>query len=101
MAITHEDVAALAHLARVGLEKEETERAERELENILGYVDRLQKIDTTGVEEAAPEPVAAHAFRVDEVTACSDKVRAEIIQNFPASQSGFLKAPAVFERPKS
>jgi aspartyl/glutamyl-tRNA(Asn/Gln) amidotransferase C subunit len=71
------------------------------MEDILKYIDRLQNVDTTGVDEASPEPVKADAFREDEVTACAEAVRAEIIQNFPASQAGLLKAPAVFERPKA
>ena|SRR5215207_4939707 len=101
MALANESVQALAHLARIGLAPEEVERAGREMEDILKYVDRLQKVDTTGVEEAAPEAVKADAFRKDDVMACAEEVRAEVIQNFPASQAGLLKAPAVFERPKA
>jgi aspartyl-tRNA(Asn)/glutamyl-tRNA(Gln) amidotransferase subunit C len=100
MALTREDVAALAHLARIALNEEELARAEKELDNVLGYVDRLQKIDTSGVEEAAPEAVTATAFREDVAIPCDDEGRRLIIQNFPAKQSDYLKAPAVFERPK-
>lgn len=101
MALATESVQALAHLARIGLTPEELERAGRELEDILTYIDRLQKVETNGVEEAAPLPVNADAFRVDQVTECPADIRERIIANFPAAQAGLLKAPAVFERPKA
>jgi len=87
-------------LARIGLSDEEVERVGKDLDSILGYVDRLQKIDTADVPEAASPVVDAKNFRVDEADACTDAERALIVDNFPASQGGMLKAPAVFERPK-
>lgn len=100
MSLAREDVAALAHLARIALNDEELSRAERELDGVLQYVDRLQKVDTSGVDEAAPDAVVATAFRPDEAMSCDAETRDVIVENFPAKQNGFLKAPAVFERPK-
>lgn len=88
-------------MARIGLAPEEIERAGREMEDILRYVDRLQSIDTAGVDEASPLPVAADAFRVDAVADCGQEIRSEISANFPAAHAGLLKAPAVFEKPKA
>jgi aspartyl-tRNA(Asn)/glutamyl-tRNA(Gln) amidotransferase subunit C len=100
MALKREEVAGLAHLARIALNDEELARASTELENILGYVDRLQKIPTEGVEEAAPSAVAAIGFRPDEAIQSDPETLKLIIQNFPAKTGNLLKAPAVFERPK-
>lgn len=100
MALTREEVLALGNLARIALDEEEAARAERELDGILGYIDRLQKVPTDGVEEAAPAAVAAADFRPDEAISASEETRRLIAKNFPAQQGGFLKAPAVFERPK-
>jgi aspartyl/glutamyl-tRNA(Asn/Gln) amidotransferase C subunit len=91
MALTREDVLALGNLARIALDEDEAARAERDLDGILGYVDRLQKIPTDGVSSA---------FRPDEAISSSDETRRLILQNFPAKQNDLLKAPAVFERPK-
>src|SRR3989344_9521080 len=57
MSLAREDVAALAHLSRIALNEEELARAERELDGVLQYVDRLQKVDKSGVEDAAPDAV--------------------------------------------
>lgn len=100
MSLSREEIQGIAHLARVGLSDEELERVGKDLDSILEYVDRLQKVDTEGVPEAASPLVEAKDFRVDEVDACTDAEQALIVNNFPASQAGMLKAPAVFERPK-
>lgn len=100
MGLSREDVLALGQLARIALDEDEAARAERELDSVLGYVDRLQRVPTDGVEEASPTPLPASAFRVDEAIPCDDAGRALIIGNFPAKQNDLLKAPAVFERPK-
>lgn len=101
MSLTREDVTNIANLARLGLSEEELEQAGKDLNSILKYIDRLQKIDTTGVPEAASPVVEASGFRPDEVDACTDAERALIMDNFPASERGMLKAPAVFEKPKA
>lgn len=100
MSLSREEIKNVAFLARIGLSDEELERMGKDLDSILEYVDRLQKVDTTGVPEAASPLVEAKDFRADVVSDCTDAERALIIDNFPASQSGMLKAPAVFERPK-
>lgn len=100
MALTREDVLALGNLARIALDDDEAARAERELDGILGYVDRLQKVPTDGVEEAAPPAVVATGFRPDNAISASDETRRLIMENMPSKQNGYLKAPAVFERPK-
>lgn len=98
--ITREDIQRSAYLARLGLREEEIEKTEKELENILGYIDRLQKVDTTNVPETSSPPAEASAFRSDEVIACPPEDRELILKNFPARQGDLLKVPAVFERPK-
>jgi aspartyl-tRNA(Asn)/glutamyl-tRNA(Gln) amidotransferase subunit C len=100
MPLSREDIENVARLARIGLSEWEMEVIGRDLDAILEYVDRLQKVDTEGVPEAAPPPVMADVFRRDEADACPDAEQALIVGNFPASQGGMLKAPAVFEKPK-
>jgi aspartyl-tRNA(Asn)/glutamyl-tRNA(Gln) amidotransferase subunit C len=100
MPISREEIQKIALLARIGLSVEESKRIAGDLDDILGYVDRLQKVDTKDVPEAAPPLVEAGNFRLDEAEACPDAERALIVENFPASEKGMLKAPAVFEKPK-
>lgn len=100
MKLTHEDVTHLADLARLALNDDEATRAQQELESVLGYVARLSKIDTAGVEPSAMPDVAAADFRPDEGVDCSSDERALIIANFPAKRGDLLETPGVFEKPK-
>jgi aspartyl-tRNA(Asn)/glutamyl-tRNA(Gln) amidotransferase subunit C len=50
MKLTLRDVDEIALLARLSLSPEEAERMGDELSAILGYVEKLQACDTTGVE---------------------------------------------------
>jgi aspartyl-tRNA(Asn)/glutamyl-tRNA(Gln) amidotransferase subunit C len=98
--LSHEEMKSIAHLARLGLSDEELEHMSKDLDSILEYVDRLQKIDTKGVPEAASPLVEAKDFRADEQDGCTEAEQALIVDNFPARDRGMLKAPAVFEKPK-
>lgn len=100
MALTREEVSKIAHLARVGFLDEELDKVGKDLSSILGYIDRLQQIDTEGVPEASAPLVSADAFRADSAEWCAPDVLALVTENFPESQQGLLRAPAVFERPK-
>jgi aspartyl-tRNA(Asn)/glutamyl-tRNA(Gln) amidotransferase subunit C len=73
-----DEVEELALLARLKLDADEIERLAGELSAILGYVEQLQEVDTTGVEpmtHAVPldcpvrPDVVAPSFSVDEALA--------------------------------
>jgi aspartyl-tRNA(Asn)/glutamyl-tRNA(Gln) amidotransferase subunit C len=100
MQLSREEVQNIAHLARIGMTEDDLVKAEKDLGAILAYVERLQKIDTKDVPEAAALPIEALQFRPDLVNPTTDVERSLILDNFPASEGGMLKAPAVFERPK-
>lgn len=100
MALTREEIANIAHLARIGFSDEELHRVGKDLTNILEYVDRLQRVETQDVAEACAPLVSADAFRSDVSEWCDSDVSALIASNFPESMQGLLKAPAVFDRPK-
>jgi aspartyl-tRNA(Asn)/glutamyl-tRNA(Gln) amidotransferase subunit C len=98
MALSREDVKRLADLARIRLSDEEMERAEKELDSVLGYVDRLQQVDTTGVDPFTP-PVRSE-WREDVALPCDDLAHELILSNFPARKGDLLQTPGVFEKPK-
>ncbi|MBU0540455.1 Asp-tRNA(Asn)/Glu-tRNA(Gln) amidotransferase subunit GatC [Patescibacteria group bacterium] len=99
MSLKREDVKHLADLARLELSEDETRMAEKELDSILKYVDRLQKIDTAEVEPYAM-PSKSTGWRKDEFSACDEAATELILSNFPERESGLLSVPPVFETPK-
>lgn len=98
MPLTREDVQRLADLARLELTEAELAKAEKELDAVLHYVERLQKIKTENVE---PQTMPARdAWRGDAVLACDEVTKEIILGNFPARKGDLLSVPAVFESPK-
>lgn len=65
MAVTIDDVRHIATLARLGLTDERATLLMRELNTILGHMDALSKVDTTGVPEAVGADAAGMPLRED------------------------------------
>ena len=96
--MTKEELQALANLARLDLTEEELKKLHREMDSILGYVNRLQNIETAGVMEGSM--VEETFLRSDEAAPVDHATREVMISNFPQRVGDALSVPAVFENPK-
>ena len=67
MKISKQEVEQVARLARLELQPEEIEKVTAQLDSILGYVAKLDELDTQGVTETAHSKDITNAFREDEV----------------------------------
>ena len=71
----------------------------QDLDGILSHIDKLNELDTTGVE-----PMAQVLFDAEETaTLREDQVRpslsnAEAVGNAPVTSGGYYKVPRVIER---
>ena len=65
--ITLTEVEHVARLARLALGTDEKERMRNQLDAILGYVEQLRRVDTTGVEPTAHVLPLVNVMREDEV----------------------------------
>jgi aspartyl-tRNA(Asn)/glutamyl-tRNA(Gln) amidotransferase subunit C len=95
MSLTAEDVAWVAHLARLELSAAEVETMTRQLGAILAYVDQLRQVDTDGVEPLAHPLPLRDVFRPDE-PAPSLPVD-EALANAPDRRGDFYGVPAVLD----
>jgi aspartyl-tRNA(Asn)/glutamyl-tRNA(Gln) amidotransferase subunit C len=99
MKITDEEVRRVAELASLALRDDEVQRMAKDMDSILSHMDKLNELDTTGVE-----PMAQVLFNAEETaTLREDRERpsltnAEALQNAPVSGSGYYKVPRVIER---
>ncbi|MCX6780777.1 MAG: Asp-tRNA(Asn)/Glu-tRNA(Gln) amidotransferase subunit GatC [Candidatus Magasanikbacteria bacterium] len=96
MKLSREEVEHIALLARLELTEAEKERYATELSAILGYVERLQEIDTTNVEPTSYITETLDALRPDTVVQLDEATRAELINEFPSSRADLLVVPPVF-----
>ena len=67
MKISKQEVEQVARLARLELHQEEVDRITTHLDSILGYVAKLDELDTKGVVATSHSHDATNAFREDEV----------------------------------
>lgn len=67
MKLTPEEVLHIAQLARLHLTPEEVDLFSRQLNDILGYMEQLNALDTAGVEPTFHALHLINAFREDRV----------------------------------
>ncbi len=93
MALSPVEVLHVAELARLSLEPEEVETFTRQLNDILAYMEKLQGLDTGGVEPLAHVVPVPTPVREDEVAACLPREVA--LDNAPAREEGTFVVPRV------
>ena len=99
MKITEKEVRYVAELANLNLSEAEVHKFQADLDEILGHVERLNEIDTTGVEPMAQVLFAAG----DTSTWRADRERPPLgtdiaLANAPQPGAGYFKVPKVIER---
>ena len=93
MALTREEVLHVADLARLTLVPAEIELFTRQLNDILAYVEKLQELDTAGVEPLAHVIPVFNVFREDVVSQGLDRESA--LDNAPAREEGTFVVPRI------
>ena len=101
--VTEKDVSYVADLAHLELTEDERARMLKDLNSILGYIDRLNELDTSNVEPMAQvagghgvDEDPNHAMRPDELRPSLPHALA--LRNAPATDGVFFKVPKVIER---
>ncbi len=95
MAITKDTVKYVAHLARIDLKPKELEKLSQQLQEILGFIDKLKRVD---IKEIAP---TSHILPINNVlrddkpgeSLSSDKA----LDNAPQRQGDFFSVPKVID----
>ena len=95
--ITNEQITHIAKLARLRVEPENVVKTAGELESILGYVAKLQELDTDGVPELAHGDGLVNVFRADVAVGSDQDERKRVIAAFPHKEGDLLEVPAVFQ----
>ncbi len=99
MKINLEQVRYVAALANLELSEPETERMAHDLDEILTYMDKLNELDTAGVEPMAQVLyAAADAVALREDVPGATLPNAEALANAPLAGAGQFKVPKIIER---
>ncbi len=95
MKITREEVERVALLARLQLSPEDESRLTEQLDKILGYMEKLQQLDTKNVAPLAHVVDMVNAFREDR--AVNEPEPEKLLANAPAREKTFIKVPKIIE----
>ena len=99
MALTTQDIARVANLARLELRPDETERTLSQLNELFALVEQMDAVNTEGVEPLA-HPAAvlgAVALRLREDIASEINQRDASQISAPAVERGLFLVPKVIE----
>jgi aspartyl-tRNA(Asn)/glutamyl-tRNA(Gln) amidotransferase subunit C len=93
--IERKDVEHVARLARLALTDDELERMREQLNGILSYIEKLNELDTEGVEPTSHAVPMLNVMRDDEPGPCLP--RDEALANAPDRAGEFFRVPRIIE----
>jgi aspartyl-tRNA(Asn)/glutamyl-tRNA(Gln) amidotransferase subunit C len=93
--VKHDEITALAHLARININDNMVEDVTNNINDILALVGQLQEANTDGVEPMSHPLDATQRLRLDEVSETNQ--REQLQANAPAVESGLFLVPKVIE----
>ena len=93
--ISDETIVYVGILAKLELSDEEKEQAKKDMGSMLDYIDKLNELDTTGVEPMSHVFPVNNVFREDVVTNGDD--RDNILANAPEEKDGAFVVPKTFD----
>ena len=91
--ITEKDVQYVASLSRIHLRREEVEHLTKDLESILQYVHKLEKLDVGGVEPTSHVLPLRNVYRDDLVRPSLEQHEALMVAT--QKHNGSFKVPKV------
>ena len=93
MAINREEVIHIAKLADLNLSEEEIELYTKDMQEILEFANKINSVNTEGMDETIGANQNSNVFRKDEVIPFED--RENLLQNAPSQDEGMFRIPKV------
>jgi aspartyl-tRNA(Asn)/glutamyl-tRNA(Gln) amidotransferase subunit C len=95
MSLSTTDIKRIAHLARIEVSDADAEATLRKLSGILGLIEQMQAVDTTGITPMSHSQDVTQRLREDIVTETNQR---ELFQSIaPAVENGLYLVPKVIE----
>ena len=93
--ISDETIEYVGILAKLELSEEEKEHAKKDMGSMLDYIDKLNELDTQGVEPMSHVFPVNNVFREDVVV--NGDIRDEVLANAPKKKDGSFVVPKTVE----
>jgi aspartyl-tRNA(Asn)/glutamyl-tRNA(Gln) amidotransferase subunit C len=95
MAAAEIDIKYVAHLARIALAPDEEKKLAAQLGGILGYIEKLNELDVTGIEPTAHAVPMVNVTRADEIR--ESLPHEDALRNAPRQANGLFIVPKIVE----
>lgn len=95
MKIDNKTVSDIAHLARLELNENETTRMGTEMSKILGWMEKLNEVNTDNVEPLIHISEEVNVLRNDNVS--NELGHDQALKNAPKKDSNYFRVPKVIE----
>ncbi len=97
--ISKEEVQHIAKLARLGLTKKEIIRFQKDLSSILDYIEKLKKVDVSGVKPTSHSVLVENVVRNDEMrlNGASAKKAKKLLDLAPETKENYLKVKSILK----
>ncbi len=97
MEINDSTVEKLAHLARLQFNDSEKASIKKDLQNMIGFVEKLNELNLDGIAPLLFMSTEVNVLRDDEIKGSIS--REEALQNAPLHDGEFFKVPKVIKNP--
>lgn len=91
------DINHISQLARLDLSEEEKQKFAKELDAILGFVEKLKEADVKNINPMAGGTDLNNITRDDAIGERDLKQKQEILDNVPKKKDDYVEVKAVFE----
>jgi aspartyl-tRNA(Asn)/glutamyl-tRNA(Gln) amidotransferase subunit C len=95
MKIDKETLQKIAHLARLEFDEKDAEKMMQDMTNMVNFVEKLNEVDTTGIEPLTTMSHEINALREDEVKPHLN--HEEALKNAPKKDTDYFRVPKVLE----
>jgi aspartyl-tRNA(Asn)/glutamyl-tRNA(Gln) amidotransferase subunit C len=95
MKIDKDTLNKIAHLSRLEISEKDTDQILKDMNNIVAFVEKLNEVNTDGVEPLTTMSHEINALREDEVKPHLDHNRA--LKNAPKKDEDYFRVPKVLE----
>ena len=95
MKIDKETLHKMAHLSRLEINPQDEEKLLKEMSSIVSFVEKLNEVNTDGIEPLTTMSTEINALREDEVK--PHMPHDEALKNAPKKDADFFRVPKVLE----
>ncbi|MFA5199336.1 MAG: Asp-tRNA(Asn)/Glu-tRNA(Gln) amidotransferase subunit GatC [Candidatus Omnitrophota bacterium] len=95
MAIDNETIKHVAHLARIDLQQNELEKLSSQLHDIIGFIDKISKLDVEKIAPASHILPISNVLREDNPHVSLTPEKA--LENAPEKKGNFFSVPKIIE----